>query len=289
MSHQPSRRDLLKITAAAIASLMLPRSLLAGKPDKSFWFIHADTGDSWPVADPAQWSLENARQPILERASQGLRKLSANDGQRIIKLVVRRCGPNLLELHPGQVVLHHWGQQGQADVRPFFKAHGLARREIEVVVRDRKKEVITTQPGDDFLYGDRLAADFPLDLFQRKWGRRFEQDADDWTPALGTSSGFAWDGVEDGRIPWAALKAAWKRAAPGTCLNCDGPTILTNFGLRQVGMFNRSPNFVHVCGACFRSFKDESVKDVGAWIVENMDAEVRPDAEMMWGRRVKRQ
>ena len=47
MSHQPSRRDILKITAAAIASLILPRNVFAGKPDKSFWFIHADTGASW--------------------------------------------------------------------------------------------------------------------------------------------------------------------------------------------------------------------------------------------------
>jgi len=70
-------------------------------------------------------------------------------------------------------------------------------------------------------------------------------------------------------------------------LNCDGPTILTNFGLRPVGMFNRSPNFVSVCGACCRSLRDESVKDVGAWIVVNLEAEVRPDFEMGWDRRMK--
>jgi len=67
------------------------------------------------------------------------------------------------------------------------------------------------------------------------------------------------------------------------------PTLLVNFGLRQVGMFNRSPNFLSVCSKCCRSFKDESVKDVGQWIEGNLDAEVRPDAEMVWGRRVDRQ
>jgi len=46
--------------------------------------------------------------------------------------------------------------------------------------------------------------------------------------------------------------------------------------------------FVHVCGACQKSFRDESVKDVPGWIVTNLDPEVRPDAEMVWGRRVKR-
>ena len=287
MSHQPSRRDLLKITAAAIAALILPKSLFATNPGKSFWFIHSDTGASWPVADPVQWSLENARQPILERASERLLTLTPSDGERIIRLVVRRCGLNLIELQPEYVVVQHWGQNGLADLRPFFKSHGLARQEIEIVVKDRKKETVTTQPGDGFLYGVPLAPDFPLDRFQKKWANRFKQEADDWQAAPKTSSGFAWDGLEDNRIPWAALKSAWRRAAPGACLNCDGATLLVNFGLRPVGMFNRSPNFVSVCSKCCRSFTDESVKDVGAWIVKNLDVEVRPDAEMIWGKRVK--
>jgi hypothetical protein len=70
-------------------------------------------------------------------------------------------------------------------------------------------------------------------------------------------------------------------------LNCDTPTILTNFGLRQVDMFNRSPNFLSVCSKCCRSFRDDSVKDVGAWIVASLDEDVRPEFEMVWGRRVK--
>lgn len=284
---KPSRRNFLQTAAAAIASLILPRNLFATNPDKSFWFIHADTLNSWPVADPVDWSLEHAREPVLGRATEGLLKLTPADGDRVVRLVVRRCRLKLLVLHTDHVAVHHWSQQGLADLRPFFKAHRLARPEIEVVVRDHKKEVFTTQPGDDFLFGDRLAPNFPFDLFQRKWGRRFHQEADDWTAGPGTSSGFTWEGVEDGRIPWAALKAAWQRATPTICQNCDTPTILTNFGLRPVGMFNRSPNFVHVCGACRRSFRDESVKDVEAWIVENLNAEVRPGYEMVWGRRKK--
>src|SRR5438105_14929391 len=107
-------------------------------------------------------------------------------------------------------------------------------------------------------------------------GRRFVQEADDWSAVPGTSSGFGWEGIEDNCIPWAALKSAWRRSAPTICQNCDTPTILTNFGLRPVGMFNRSPNFVHVCETCRRSFKDELAKNVGAWIVANIDAGVRP-------------
>lgn len=280
------RRHFLKTTAAAIATLILPKSLLATTPDHSFWFIHAHTGDTWPVADPVSWSLENARQPVLDRAAEGLRKLTPSDGDRIVRLVVRRCGLNLLEVQADQVVIHYWGQNGLADLRPWFKAHRLARPEIKIVVRDRKKEVTVVQHGDDFLYGDRIAPDFPLDLYLSKWGRRYEQEADDSSAAQGTSSGFAWQGLDDGVIPWAALKSAWRRTAPTICQNCDTPTILTNFGLRQVGMLSRSPNFIRVCGACRRSYRDESVKDVGAWIVKNLDAEVRPGYEMVWDKRV---
>ena len=128
-----------------------------------------------------------------------------------------------------------------------------------------------------------------MDLYLSKWQRRFEQEADDWLAAPGTWSGFAWEGVEDNRIPWAALKSAWRRSAPLICLNCVTPTLLTNFGLRPVGMFNRSPNFVHVCGTCRRSFKDDTVKDVVGWMAANLDAAVWPSYEMVWDRRVRRE
>jgi hypothetical protein len=254
-----NRRDLLKITAAAVASWFLPRSLFARTPDRSFYFIHSDTLNSWPVADPVKWSLQNAHDPILERASEGLAKLTADDGDRIIRLVVRRCRLNLLELHPERVVVHHWASQ-RADLRPFFKQHRLARPEVEVVLRERKKEVTITQTGDDYLFGDRLAPDFPLEKYQSKWQGRLVNQPDDWTPAPGTRSGFAWGGVED-NIPWIALKAAWRRTTPMSCLNCDQPTILTNFGIPWNGVFNRTPRFLYVCGTCQRSFRNDAVKD----------------------------
>ena len=133
-----TRRHFLQTTAAALGTLILPRSLFAGNPDSSFWFIHADSSTSWPVADPVKWSLDNAQEPILERAAAGLAKLSGSDGDRIIRLVVPRCRLNLFEVHPGQVVVHHWASH-RADLRAFFKTHGLARPEVEVVLRERKK------------------------------------------------------------------------------------------------------------------------------------------------------
>ena len=83
------------------------------------------------------------------------------------------------------------------------------------------------------------------------------------------------------------MKSAWRRVAPVSCLNCSGTTFWTNFGLRQVGMFNRSPNFVRVCVPCRRTFVDDSVNGVGGWIRENIDAELWPNAEIVWGKRVK--
>jgi hypothetical protein len=285
MFTHTTRRHFLQSTAAAFATMIFPRSLFAREPDDSFFFIHADSCTSWAVADPVQWSLEHAQEPILERASEGLLKLTVADSKRIVRLVVRRCPLNLLELHPGRVVVHHWSQH-RVDLRAFFKSHGLARREIEVVLRDRKKEVATIQTGDDFFFGDRLNADFPLELFQSKWEKRFSQEGDDWIAAPGTWSGFAWEGIESNLIPWAALKSAWRRSAGSPCMNCDGPTILTNFGNPWSGMFHRSPRFIPVCGKCRRSFRDDSIKDVGEWIEGNLDEGVRPSHKMIWERRI---
>jgi hypothetical protein len=291
MSHQPSRREFLHASIILAGSLILPRGLLAGKPDKTFWFIHADSGNSWPVADPVQWSLDNAREPVLGRAKDGLLKLTPNDGDRIIRLVTRRCRLNLLELLPEHVAVQHWGTQGLADLRPFFKAHGLARQEIEIVVKDRKKEAVTTQTGDDFLYGERLLPFWPLNVFWlnrywKKWHRRYQEESNDWTAAPGTWSGFGWKGIEPNLIPWAALKSAWRRTTPMLCLNCDQPTIMTNFGLPQSSMFNREARFIHTCQNCRRLFEDNSIDrwKVGQWMVTKLDAEVWPDFDIFWGK-----
>lgn len=279
-----TRREFLQTSATIAGSLILPKAVFATSAP-TFHFIHTNTLNHWPVADPVQWSLEHAHEPILVRAAEGLGKLTTSDGDRIIRLVVRRCSLNLIELQPGRVLVNHWGSH-RADLKPFFKTHGLARPEIEVVLRDRKKETVTTLTGDSFLYGVPLASDFDLELFQSKWERRFVQESDDWQAAQGTSSGFAWNGLPDGTVPWAAMKNAWRQGGGVVCPNCSERTFLTNFGLRQVGMFNRAGFVEYVCGTCRRSFRDETV-DVKAWIMANLDAEVWPEAEMVWGRRVK--
>ncbi len=291
MIPQLSRRYFLKTTASAIAALVLPKGLLAKNPDQCFWFVPADSSNSpWAVANPVAWSLENARQPILERASEGLAKMRPEDGNRIIRLLVRRCRLNLLELRPKKVVVKYYGQQGQVDLRPFFKQKGLAHSQTEVVLHDRKKDIITMKHGDDFLYGEGCGPNFPFDLFISKWVRRFEHEADDWQAAPGTRSGYAWEGIEDSRIPWIALKAVWRSrdaVPPLACLNCDTPTILVNFGNPQGSMFNRYPRFISVCCSCCRSFQNGSVNNVLGWMEANLPEELRPDFIMWWNHRMK--
>jgi hypothetical protein len=230
------------------------------------------------------WALDNARQPILERARERLVTLDAADPQRAIRLVARRCRLNLLELGPGRVAVHHWGRQGQGDLRPFFKHHGLATKGVKVALLDRKRETTTVQTGDDFLFGQPLPPFWPWKVYWRKWQRRAVEEPDDWTAAPHTWSGFGWEGIEPNRIPWAALKSAWRRASAPLCLNCDQPATLVNFGFPWSGMFNRRTLFVYGCGRCRRLFEDNTVRDVPGWVAANLDADVLPDYDMVWDR-----
>jgi hypothetical protein len=281
-----NRREFLQASAAIAGGSLVPHSLFAS-PIPTCHFIQATTLNSWPIANPAQWCLNHKHDPILERAYDGLRSLSINDSDRIIRLVVRRCGLNLIHVQPNQVTIHHWSQQ-LADFRPFFKDHHLTSPDVQVTLLDRKKETTTHKTGDDFLYGQPMAKDLPIELFVTKWNNSFQRESDDHLAAPMTNSGFAWDGLEAGQIPWMVLKSAWQRSQSASCLNCSGETILVNFGYRQVGLFNRSPNFVSVCPQCQRSFVDESITDVVGWMEANLKTDFCPVWEVVWGKRVER-
>jgi hypothetical protein len=257
-----SRRTFLKTVAAALASLLLPRSLRAERRP-SFWFIRSETGDSWPVSEPVTWALANAQQPILERARERLVRLDAADPQRVIRLVVRRCGLNLIELHAGRVVVHHWGQQGRADLWPFFKQHGLARKGVQVALIERKSETTTVQTGDGFLYGERLTEEFPLSAFKKKWRLRATEEPDDWTPAPHGWSNYCWEGVEQRCIPWGVLKSAWRNENAPLCLNCDKPTLVISFGFCVAGYYKLEPKVVRICPLCRSSFHEGSSQPSG--------------------------
>lgn len=281
----PTRRTFLSFISAA-AWPILHRETWANSPSPTFHFIQTTTLNSWSIPNPAQWCLDHKHDPILERAFDGLCSLSMNDSDRIIRLVVRRCGLNLIQVQPNQVTVQHWSLQ-LADLRSFFKEHLLTSPDVQVMLIDRKKEIATNKTGDDFLYGQPIDKDFPIELFVSKWNNRFQQELDDHLAAPMTSSGLAWDGLELGQIPWCALKSAWQRSQPNSCLNCSGETILVNFGFRQVGVFNRSPNFTSVCPHCRRSFVDDSIKDVLGWMAANVKIDFCPVGEVVWGKRVE--
>jgi hypothetical protein len=283
----PTRRTFLQTAVAAATSLLLQRGVRAERRSKSFWFLNTATGQAWAVDDPAAWALENARQPVLERARERLVTLDAADPQRVIRLVVRRCKLNLLELRPGRIVVHHWGQQGIADLRPFLKQHRLARKSVQVALIDRKRELATVQTGADFLFGERLANNFPANRYEEKWRRRATEEPDDWTPAPCSASNYCWEGVEQGLLPWRVLKSAWRHEGAPPCQNCDRPTLLTAFGSFACGLYKRAPTVVRICPLCGSRFEDHSPWDGPQWVLANLDGPLLPSADLMFGHPVK--
>ena len=85
----PTRRNFVRFTAAALASVFFPNNRISRLPGKSFWLLHSYTRDSWEVRDPVAWCLENINQPVLLRASEGLKGLLSDDADRVIRLAGR--------------------------------------------------------------------------------------------------------------------------------------------------------------------------------------------------------
>ena len=172
-------------------------------------------------------------------------------------------------------------------MRPFFKHHGLARKGVTVTLLDRKREITTVQTGDALLYGERLAEKFPLGVYLEKWRRRAIVESDDWTPAPCSGSNYCWEGVEQRRIPWRVLKAAWQKEKASLCRNCDKATILTAFGYFVCGFYKRGPQLVRVCQLCRSQFVDHSPWDGPGWVLANLDEPLLPSADLMFGRPVR--
>ena len=285
MSNQ-TRRDFLQTVLVAAASLILPtRIWAAGGNFKSYWLLHVPSGQSWSISDPASWSLENSGQPLLERGKERLGMLDAADPERVIRLVTRRCKLNLIEIQPEKVVVHYWGQKGQGELRPLFKMHGLSRKNVEVVLTDRKRETSTVKRSQDFLYGERLAERFPVDQYVSKWRNREVEEPDDWQPAPCSSSNYCWPGIEERCIPWAVLKAAWRHEPAPLCLNCDQPTLLIAFGNFPCGLCNLWPTVTRICPLCRSRFADHSPWNGRQWMLANLGESLLPVCEIIFGHR----
>lgn len=250
-----------------------------------FWFLNCTSGESWPVHDPVAWCLDNASQPLLERARQRLITLGLHDDpQRILNVVLRRCDLNLIEIvKQDQIVAHSWTRQ--ADLRPFFKEMGLARPEVRVTIRQRKRGLDTTQAGDDFLYGDRLDPEFPWTVYHQKWECRSECEADDWQGAPRSPSVYSWKGAPASWLPWAALKSAWRREQAPVCPNCDVSLWLLTFDCRRISQFSMEAFLTRCCFTCRRrSDTAWPASDLSAWIVANLDVDVFPQSHAWFGR-----
>ena len=111
-------------------------------------FIHVDSGDFWYVSDPVLWALNNKDQPVIERAAEALSRRNKEDAEQILKIVVRRCSLNFIEIQGPNIIVHFWTRK--ADLRTFFREHKLNTFQTIIQLWDRKKDIRTTITGDEF-------------------------------------------------------------------------------------------------------------------------------------------
>jgi hypothetical protein len=245
-------------------------------PDRYF-FLHVLTANSWPVDDPAAWLLEHARDPLLGRARDRLTTLDPGDGDRIVRLVTRRCGLALIDLASADsVVVQHWGQPAP-DLRPFIKLHGLARPQVQVALVNRKNESVTLQPGSAFLYGEPVEGRFPWHRFESKWQLRLVQEDDDWAVAPSTWNTLSWERAGGERmIPWVALKSVWRRDQAPPCPNCDVPLVALRFLWVLPITFSGILEVTRGCFGCRREFRQDVDGDFWAWLARHLASDLLP-------------
>lgn len=244
---------------------------MSERPHTFFLF---PSGNCFPVADPVAFCLENARHPLLYPARERLLLSDARtDPDRVLNVVLRRCGLNMAVVSPGRVVVHHWTQL--ADLRPFFKEHRLASPEVQAALVRRKSGLVTIQPGDDFLYGERLGEAFPWAEYQGRWEGRHEKQADDRAAAPRGWCHYRWAGVVEGRIPWGSLLCIWRREKPHDCPNCNTPLAVWSFDYQRSGLFNMYGHVLRCCFHCLRSF-EERAGDLWPWLLSLLAPDLLP-------------
>jgi len=238
-------------------------------PDTTSVLLHATTGDLFPVSDPVAWCLENARSPLLAAARERLLLcVGRTDRDRILNVVLRRCGLNLIEVRCDRVTVHYW--TSLAELYPLLKDRGLLRHDVQVALVRRKNGQITITSGDQFLRGERVAPAFPWSQYRERWERRNERQADDATAAPCSPSSYNWDGVEEKRIPWVVLKAVW-RAEALPCPSCGVPLVVRSFDRRRNSWLSGTGSWAYrVCLTCGRSFTEPLGSDPWDWLVERL-------------------
>ena len=139
----------------------------------------------------------------------------------------------------------------------------------------RKNGQITLTTGDQFLRGERIAPAFPWGQYRERWERRGERQPDDGDASPWCRSSYSWDGVAEGRIPWAALKSAWRRESAIPCPNCDTPLAAWGFTWRHRTLLSMSGHVARCCFGCRRDFREDT-GDPWPWMAATLDADLLP-------------
>ncbi len=242
-----------------------------------YFFLHAESGESWPVTEPVSWLLAHADEPVLGRARERLLTLGPEDGDRVVRLVTRRCGLALVHVvREAHVVVHYWS--AMPDLRPIFRQHRLARPGVRAMLWNRKNDVVTVfESAEAFMFGGPVEATFPWWQFEEKWRRRHILEADDWQVAPHTLGTLCWEQASTERtIPWTVLKSLWQHDQAPACPNCDTPLLALRFLWVLPIMFSGIRKITRGCFRCHREF-EEWVDDFWAWLVTHLDPDLLPD------------
>ena len=247
-------------------------------PCRVFWFLDARSGELWPVDDPVRWCLANDHL-LFARAKDRLLTLTGDEQDRIIRVVVRRCGLHWIAFGAGALVVHFWSTL--ADLKPFCRRFDLARPDVRVALVERKHEVVTITTGAEFLYGTALADTFPVERYRQKWLRRYCVEADDGQSASHSPTNYLWKGCEPGLVPWRALKSLGETRHllfAGTAAAHGRSAVRVVPGLLVQG----TPRIIHGCCACRRYIVDSTQIDLTTWLWKHLDPQHRPTHHRAW-------
>jgi len=241
------------------------------------FFLHTLTGDLFSADDPIGWCLENAQTPLLAAGRERLLLCNRRtDGDRILNVALRRCGLNLIDIRPGRVTVRYW--TGLVDLHPILKSRGLLRSDVRVALVRQKTGLVILQPGDDFLSGERPGSDFFWAEYRERWERRHERQPDDEAASPRGRSSYSWERTVEGRIPWVALKSAWRNEPATLCPNCDLPLAVWSFSWRHRTLLSMSGHVARCCFGCRHDFREDT-GDPWPWVVATLDGGLLPASQ----------
>jgi len=246
-----------------------------------YYFIHIASSQSFPTADPHRWLLDHREDDLLAPARERL-MLSADDPERCIRAVLRRCGLVLVRVViDSQIVVQHWNDPAP-DIRAWAKAFGWNKSGTGVVFENLKTgKVVVHQDGQDvLLHGESVGLTFPWVAYETKYERRLAEERDDHGTASASATNFERANCPHGTLTWQVLKTVWN-ADRAECPNCDLPLVLVAFEWRLGMLSFRSARIVRHCLRCRRRFEASEDRPL-AWLASVLPAPLRPTHMRLW-------